>query len=113
MSLKIIKPLVSVEWLNTNLENENLIILDATMPNVTAIKGLSEEKTQIKGAVFFDIKKVFSDVNVAFPNTVLSAEMFEEKAQELGINNDHCIVIYDDLGIYASPRLQQLGRNLL
>ena len=105
MSLKIIKPLVSVEWLNANLENENLIILDATMSKVTEIKKVSEEKAQIKGAVFFDIKKVFSDVNAAFPNTVLSAEMFQEKAQELGINNDHCIVIYDDLGIYSSPRV--------
>ena len=52
MSLKIIKPLVSVEWLNANLENENLIILDATMSKVTEIKKVSEEKAQIKGLYF-------------------------------------------------------------
>ena len=107
MSLKISKPLVSVDWLFNNLENENIIILDATIPKVTAKKGESstDDKTQIKGAIFFDIKRVFSDVNAAFPNTVLSPKEFEERAQKLGINKDSCIIVYDDLGIYSSPRV--------
>jgi thiosulfate/3-mercaptopyruvate sulfurtransferase len=105
--MKLNKPLVSVDWLQSNLENKNLIILDATIPKVAAKNdGASvDEKQQIKGAIFFDIKKVFSNVNAPFPNTILSPKEFEEKAQELGINNDSCIVVYDDLGIYSSPRV--------
>ena len=64
MLLKVDKPLVSVDWLHSNLGNENLIIFDCTIPKVTAKSSLSisDEKEQIKGAVFFDIKNVFSDV---------------------------------------------------
>ncbi|WP_165731172.1 sulfurtransferase [Polaribacter sp. 20A6] len=107
MSLKITKPIVSVAWLQDNLDHKNLIILDCTIPKVTeksnAVK--SDEKTQIKGAIFFDIKNTFSDVNGKFPNTILSPKEFENKAQELGLNNDSIIVCYDDLGIYSSARV--------
>ena len=103
--MKITKPLVSVDWLYSNLEHENLIILDCTIPKVTANTAILEEKEQIKGAIFFDIKNVFSDKNAQFPNTVLSPKEFEDKAQNLGINNDSIIVCYDNLGIYSSARV--------
>jgi thiosulfate/3-mercaptopyruvate sulfurtransferase len=106
MVLKISKSVVSVDWLFKNLDSQNLIIFDATIPKVTAKKEVSsDEKQQIKGAFFFDIQKTFSDESAPFPNTVLSAKAYEEKAQQLGINQDSCIVVYDDLGIYSSPRV--------
>ena len=105
MSLKINKPLVSVDWLHRNFGNENLIILDCTIPKVTGASKKVEEKHQIKGAVFFDIKKMFSETDSLFPNTILSPKEFEIKAQLLGINNDSIVICYDDLGIYSSPRV--------
>jgi thiosulfate/3-mercaptopyruvate sulfurtransferase len=107
MALIINKPLVSVDWLHSNLENKNLIILDATIPKVTSKKDANSKKVKsvIKGAIFFDIKNVFSDKNSLFPNTVLSKEQFEVKAQEIGVNKNSCIVVYDDIGIYSSPRV--------
>jgi thiosulfate/3-mercaptopyruvate sulfurtransferase len=33
-----------------------------------------------------------------------SAELFEAEARKLGIDNDSTIVVYDDVGLYASPR---------
>jgi thiosulfate/3-mercaptopyruvate sulfurtransferase len=103
--IKITKPLVSVDWLQNNLEDKSLIILDCTIPKITDKSLVSMEKKQLKGAVFFDIKNTFSDVKAPFPNSVLSPEEFEEKVQELGINKNSCIVCYDDLGIYSSPRV--------
>ena len=105
--MKVNKPLVTVDWLYSNINDKNLIILDATLQKVTAKKrdNQGEEKLQIKGARFFDIKKVFSDLEAPFPNTILSSKEFEQKAQNLGINSDSCIVVYDDLGIYSSPRV--------
>jgi thiosulfate/3-mercaptopyruvate sulfurtransferase len=98
MVLKISKSVVSVDWLFKNLDRQNLIIFDATIPKVTAKKEVSsDEKQQIKGAFFFDIQKTFSDESAPFPNTILSAKAYEEKAQQLGINKDSCIVVYDDL----------------
>ena len=107
MSLKISKPIVSVAWLQEHLDHKNLIILDCTIPKVTEKSNAvnSDEKLQIKGAIFFDIKNTFSDVNGKFPNTILSPKEFEYKAQELGINNNSLIVCYDDLGVYSSPRV--------
>ncbi|QTE23162.1 sulfurtransferase [Polaribacter cellanae] len=105
MSLHISSPLVSVDWLYNNLENENLIILDCTIPKVTDKSQNSTDKKQIKGALFFDLKNVFSDKKVPFPNTVLAPKEFQEKAQELGINKDSVLVCYDDLGTYSSPRV--------
>jgi thiosulfate/3-mercaptopyruvate sulfurtransferase len=98
-------PLVSVAWLHNNLEDENLIILDCTIPKVTVDTIVSEQKTQIKGAIFFDIKNNFSDKKAVLPNTVLGPEEFENKAQELGIHKDSIVVCYDDLGIYSAPRV--------
>jgi len=107
MSLKITKPIVSVDWLQSNLGNEQLIILDCTIPKVTAKSRtpISEDKKQIKGAIFFDIKKTFSDVNAPFPNTILSPQEFEKRCQNLGVDINSIIVCYDDLGIYSSPRV--------
>ena len=104
MSLKIDKPLVSVDWLNAHLDLEQLIILDCTIPKVSLNTLISEEKKQIKGAVYFDIKNSFSDNKSAFPNTILSPEVFEEKAQKIGIQQDAIVVCYDAVGTYSSPR---------
>lgn len=115
--MKIKNPLVSVDWLEKHLNDENLIILDATLPKVTwkTSEDLENEKSQIKGARFFDIKKVFSKADATFPNTILSSKEFEVKAQNLGINSNSCIIVYDDLGIYSSPRVwwlfQLMGFN--
>jgi thiosulfate/3-mercaptopyruvate sulfurtransferase len=110
--LHINKPLVSVNWLYEHLNATNLVVLNGTLPKVTAKKSpeLTEEK-QIVNARFFDLKKVFSIQGAKFPNTVLSANDFEKEAQKLGINKDSCIVVYDEYGIYSAPRVWWLFKN--
>ena len=104
MSKKIqIENIVSVDWLNTHLRDENILVFDATISKVVGdISALSN--SQIPGTQFFDIKKNFSIRNGRFPNTIPSAVQFEESAQALGINNDSIIVVYDDHGIYSCAR---------
>lgn len=82
MSLKIDKPLVSADWLNAHLDLKQLIVLDCTIPKVSLNTFVSEEKNQIKGAVYFDIKNNFSDTKSVFPNTVLSPEDFQEELKK-------------------------------
>lgn len=106
MSLKIPSPKVKAKWLYHHLEDENLIIFNATIPKVTDKENIPlKESYKIKGAVFFDIKNTFSDKEAAFPNTILSPEKFQDKAQEIGVNNNSCIVVYDEIGIYSSARV--------
>lgn len=106
MTAKIPSSLVSVDWLHKHLDAENLIILDATLSKVTANtapKIVVEE--QIQGALFFDIKHTFSDTTAPYPNTVPKPEIFEIAAQDLGITQRSCIVVYDTYGIYSSARV--------
>lgn len=105
--------IVSCDWLHEHLDEENLIILDATIPKVTAQKQESiDQSTVILGARFMDIKKDFSDSLAQFPNTVLSPSDFEKQAQDLGINQNSCIIIYDTHGVYSSPRAWYMFRSM-
>lgn len=96
---------VTATWLFENLENPNLVILDASprenksnlIPEFTNIK--------IKGARYFDLEMVFLDAENPIPNMMPSERVFEVACRKLGINNNSLIVVYDNLGIYTSPRV--------
>ncbi|WP_440121882.1 sulfurtransferase [Tenacibaculum sp. Ill] len=103
--LTVKSPIVPVEWLHNNLSVDNLIILDATIQKVGTKSDDKKEKKQIQNAVFFDLKNVFLGIEGEYPNTVPSEEYFENEVKKLGIDNDSCIVVYDDLGVYSAPRV--------
>jgi len=105
MSELIIKDsVVSVDWLHSNLEASNLIILDASIPKVGKEDVPDLGELHIAKTIFFDLKNKFSDTNGKFPNTCPSEKQFTKAAQELGVNKNSAIVIYDSNGIYSSAR---------
>ena len=111
--IKIEKPLVSVSWLFQNIDASNLIVLNGTIPKVSLKKYESKlEEYQIPNTLFFDIKKEFSKQEAPFPNTVLEPEDFQQRVREMGINNDSCIVVYDEHGIYSSARVWWLFKTM-
>lgn len=101
------KPLVDVTWLVENINNENLVILDASVPPVVpgfvAVNATGDFKA-IPGARRFDYDKEICKPDSALPHMMPSAELFQEKVRMLGLNKSSVIVVYDDVGIYASPR---------
>ncbi len=112
--LKINSPLISVNWLYENLEASNLIILNATIKKITATNISLElsEKQQIKNTRFLDIKNTFSDQTSELPNTMLSPQKFTKATRELGVNNNSAIVVYDELGVYSSPRVWWMFKTM-
>ncbi|TXE15109.1 hypothetical protein FUA26_00970 [Seonamhaeicola algicola] len=98
--LTLLYPVVSVTWLKNNLNATNLVVLDGTIAKV-----FNADSQQIPKARFFNIKETFSNVNAPFPSTFPSQTQFQTEAQNLGINNDSAIVVYDDKGIYSSARV--------
>lgn len=107
------KPLVSVNWLCQHIDARNLVVLNGTIPKVTAKKEVSFlENTQIPNTRFFDLQKVFSMQDAAFPNTCLKPQEFQTKLRELGIDNEACVVVYDEHGIYSSPRVWWLFKTM-
>ena len=97
-------PIVSASWLNANLDNPDLIILEARLEQNQANLENQNPDLQIKGARLFDINNIFSDTSNPLPNTFPSTEQFTTETQKLGINKNSIIVVYDTLGIYSSPR---------
>lgn len=98
-------PLVSSTWLLNNLSDPDLVILDASQQDNKAGLVSDSSNLQIIGARYFDIKHKFSAVNSPFPNTLLTQEEFQEQCRELGLNTTSKLVVYDNLGVYTSPRV--------
>lgn len=97
--------LVSVDWLNQHLDDKNLIVLDASLPKPKArAEDNPLHNVQIPGSRFFDIDNKFSDTSIDLPHMMPSADDFSKEARKLGVNNESTIVVYDNLGIYSSPR---------
>lgn len=88
--------LVSVQWLRAQLKDQDLVILDASLAQ--------ESSAGIPGAKFMELKTAFASHESDLPNTFPSAEQFEEECQKLGINSNSKIVVYDQKGIFSSPR---------
>lgn len=102
--IQLDKPIVSVDWLNTNLSNDTIVVLDATIKKVT--DSFSNHVIQkIPNTRYFDLKGNFSDTNSEFPTTIPSEKQFNKEAQKLGINTNSTIIIYDAKGIYSSARV--------
>jgi thiosulfate/3-mercaptopyruvate sulfurtransferase len=106
------KSIVSVEWLNSTLNDENLVILDCTLKNQLEKLPPTIQDIQIINTRLFDIKNKFSDTKNEFPSAYPSKAQFEKESQKLGINNESVIVVYDANGIYSSPRVWWLFKSM-
>ncbi len=104
--------LVSVHWLNEHRQDDQVLIIDARMSKTVDGKKSAFAHKYIPGAIKADIESQFSDQSSAFPNTFPSAEQFELEAQKLGINQDSHVVVYDDRGVYSSPRVWWLFKTM-
>lgn len=91
------QPLVSATWLRDHLDDLDIILLDAS--------ATFDPKNTIKAAVHFDIKNVFSDNQNPLPNAFPAGKQFENECRSIGINITSHIIVFDDKGIFTSPRV--------
>ena len=99
-------PMVSTEWLEERLYDEDLRIVDATLPLVGQ-SGHGRDlyaQAHIPGAVFFDINAV-ADLSTDLPHMLPSPDEFARAAGELGLGRAATIVVYDAHGLYSAPRV--------
>ncbi|MDF1699117.1 MAG: sulfurtransferase [Saprospiraceae bacterium] len=99
------KEVVSVEWLSQHLNDENVILLDASLPPPASKNELKQSAQTIPGAQFADLKHAFADADSAFPNTIPSPAQFEHQCRRLGIHATSHVIAFDQKGVYSSPRL--------
>jgi len=98
-------PIVSTFWLDNNLHSKQVIILDASMRKIAGKEPLEYDKPiYIPRSKRFDLERVFCNVNSSQNNAFPTQKQFTEEAQKLGIKTDSIVVIYDNQGVYSSPR---------
>jgi thiosulfate/3-mercaptopyruvate sulfurtransferase len=109
------QPFVTFAWLAAHLQDENLIVLDATMPPVgvtppvdTAARYLEQH---IPGAVFFSIDDI-SDHSSPYPHTLPSPEAFAASMSALGVSDKMDIVVYEQSGVFSAPRARWMLRTM-
>ncbi len=78
-------------------DNTHLILLDASR--------VFDSNHTIEGAIHFDIKNEFSDTSNDLPNTLPSQEYFQAQCRKIGVNQNSKIVVFDNEGIFTSPRV--------
>ncbi len=99
--------LVSVNWLASRLEQDGLIILDASVPPVVpGFTSINDDRqfAAIPGARRFDYDREICKPNSSLPHMMPGSGLFQEKVRDIGVHRDSLLVVYDDVGLYASPR---------
>jgi thiosulfate/3-mercaptopyruvate sulfurtransferase len=113
-----LKNLVSTHWLKSNIDNENLVIVDCRFDLQTPSYGRdSYNKGHIKGAFYMDMNEDLAgevkDHGGRHPLPDLNE--FKEKIENMGIGNDTIVVAYDDGEIAGASRfwwiLKYLGHE--
>ena len=105
MSTAQVSHLVSTDWLAKNMNNPDLKIVDSSfyLPTEGKDPGSLFEAEHIPGSVFFDIDAI-ANRNTDLPHMVPSATDFAGMTAKLGLGSNHTIVVYDQRGIFSSPR---------
>lgn len=107
-------PLITTQQLLERLNNQKLVLLDASyyMPAMQR-DGVAEWKSRrIGNAQHFDFDQTICEQGAEYPHTMPSVEQFEQNVQALGVNSDSLIVVYDGMGMFASPRVWWMFRSM-
>lgn len=96
-------PLVSVAWLAAHLGEPQLVVLDAHMQPPSA-PASEAPVVQIPGARRFDFDKQICAPDTDLPHMLPTPELFSQRVQALGLDNDSLIVVYDRIGLFSAPR---------
>ncbi|WP_165064792.1 sulfurtransferase [Marisediminicola senii] len=109
---RFVRPLVSTQWLADHLGADDIVVLDATVLEITGFDGEPAWITgddaflvdgHVPGAHFADLLEAFSDPAAPFGFARPTAGQFEAAASTLGIDNDSTVIVYDSsLGQWAA-----------
>lgn len=104
-------PVVSVDWLHSNLRDPDMKVLDASwyMPDEQRNPIQEYQVAHIPGALFFDVDGI-SDRTTKLPHMLPSEEAFAAAVSALGIENKDEVVVYDGKGIFSAARVWWMFR---
>ena len=96
---------VNAKWLTNNLGNQGLKIFDATSHLPTSGRDANAEHLacRIAGSLRFDIDKI-ADKSSPLPHTLPTADEFQFKMRDLGLEDDDHVIVYCDSVFLSSAR---------
>lgn len=95
--------LVSTHWLASNLGD--VILLDASMNKIVGKEPIEyEQPAYIPGSQKLDLENDLLDKTSSMVNAFPTPEQFSQVVSQFGITPDSIVVIYDNQGLYSSPR---------
>ena len=119
--MQLTGPIVSTQWLAEHLDDATLRIFDVSIfltpndpdPGYTIVGGRSAwEENHIPGSNFLDLLTDFSDQSAPLPLTMLTPEVFAERAGQAGIGDDTAVVIYGADSMMFSTRMWWMLRTI-
>lgn len=98
--------LVDVDWLSANINQPDVIVLDASwhMPQAKRDGAAEFLQARIPGAQFFDFDRRICDLEAELPHMLPDAAVFTAELRRLGVNQDSRVVVYDALGVFSAVR---------
>jgi thiosulfate/3-mercaptopyruvate sulfurtransferase len=104
-------PMVSTDWLASRLDQDDLVVLDATwfMPPTTRDADAEYAEKHIPGAVHFDIDKV-ADHSSPLPHMLPEPADFAIAVRRMGVQPTTRVVVYDGPGLFSAPRVWWMFR---
>jgi thiosulfate/3-mercaptopyruvate sulfurtransferase len=104
-------PMVSTEWLEAQLDNPKVLVIDATwyMPGQPGDPRAEHAQRHIPGAVYLDIDEV-ADHASALPHMLPEPHDFATHARRLGADPDTTVVVYDAQGLFSAARVWWMFR---
>ncbi|MGP9041549.1 sulfurtransferase [Cytobacillus kochii] len=109
---KTIPPIVSTQWLEEHLNDENIRILDATtflkLPDGDGLYSVTNgrdayKEEHIPGAVHADVVNELANPDDPKAFTLPSRERFVEGIEKLGVGDGTHVIIYDKIAEVGSP----------
>jgi thiosulfate/3-mercaptopyruvate sulfurtransferase len=106
-------PLVSTDWLNANFTCSDLFILDVSMSKVIGKEPIVYEQLHtIPNSYKVSIENDLSDLNSSTTHSFPSGKQVQKLSEQLGFNLKSTLIIYDNQGVYSSPRAWWIFRSL-
>ena len=99
-------PFVSAEWLHEHLGDTRVKVLDGSwfLPGDPRDPRSAFQEAHIPGAQFFDIDEI-ADQASDMTHMAPTPEQFALQVGALGIGGEDTVVVYDQAGLFSSPRV--------
>ena len=98
-------PLVTTDWLASQLDEDDLVVLDASLHLPGTKRDARAEFTaaHIEGARFLDLASL-TDPHSDVPSAIASRAQLEARLRQIGISNGARIVLYDNSDLRSAAR---------